>query len=89
MGWNIGSLVAFSKICTHAGCPASLYNVETHQLICPCHQSTFDVLEDCKPVFGPASRSLPQLAITTNGDGHVAAQHGYLEPVGPGVWNRG
>ena len=51
VGWNIGGLVAFSKICTHAGCPASLYNVLTHQLICPCHQSTFDVLEDCKPVL--------------------------------------
>jgi ubiquinol-cytochrome c reductase iron-sulfur subunit len=89
VGWNIGGLVAFSKICTHAGCPAGLYNTETHQLVCPCHQSTFDVLEDCKPVFGPASRSLPQLALTTNGDGHVVAQHGYLEPVGPGFWNRG
>jgi ubiquinol-cytochrome c reductase iron-sulfur subunit len=89
VGWNIGGLVAFSKICTHAGCPVALYNVLTHQLVCPCHQSTFDVLEDCKPVFGPAPRSLPQLAITTDSSGHVVAQHGYLEPVGPGFWNRG
>jgi ubiquinol-cytochrome c reductase iron-sulfur subunit len=89
VGWNIGGLVAFSKICTHAGCPVALYNVLTHQLVCPCHQSTFDVLEDCKPVFGPAPRALPQLAITTDSNGHVVAQHGYLEPVGPGFWNRG
>jgi ubiquinol-cytochrome c reductase iron-sulfur subunit len=89
VGWNIGSLVAFSKICTHAGCPASLYNTQTHQLICPCHQSTFDVLADCKPVFGPASRSLPQLPLTTNSDGFVVSQSNYHEPVGPGYWNRG
>jgi ubiquinol-cytochrome c reductase iron-sulfur subunit len=89
VGWNIGGLVAFSKICTHAGCPVALFNVASHQLVCPCHQSTFDVLEDCKPVFGPAPRALPQLAITTDSNGHVVAQHGYLEPVGPGFWNRG
>jgi ubiquinol-cytochrome c reductase iron-sulfur subunit len=88
IGWNIGGLVAYSKICTHAGCPASLYNVETHQLICPCHQSTFDVLEDCKPVFGPAPRSLPQLPITVNADGYVVSQSDYTQPVGPGFWNR-
>jgi ubiquinol-cytochrome c reductase iron-sulfur subunit len=88
VGWNIGGLVAFSKICTHAGCPASLYNVETHQLVCPCHQSTFDVLLDCKPVFGPASRSLPQLPLGTNAEGYVIATEGYQEPVGPGFWNR-
>jgi ubiquinol-cytochrome c reductase iron-sulfur subunit len=88
VGWNLGGLVAFSKICTHAGCPASLYNVLTHQLVCPCHQSTFDVLEDCKPVFGPASRSLPQLPLQVNGDGFVVSQSDYHEPVGPGFWNR-
>ena len=89
VGWNIGSLVAFSKICTHAGCPVALYNASTHQLVCPCHQSTFDVLEDCKPVFGPAPRSLPQLPLTTDANGHVVSQHNYVEPVGPGFWNRG
>jgi ubiquinol-cytochrome c reductase iron-sulfur subunit len=87
-GWNIGGLVAFSKICTHAGCPASLYNVQTHQLICPCHQSTFDVLSDCNPVFGPASRSLPQLPLTTDSSGYVVSQSDYTQPVGPGFWNR-
>jgi ubiquinol-cytochrome c reductase iron-sulfur subunit len=88
VGWNVGSLVAFSKICTHAGCPASLYNTETHQLVCPCHQSTFDVLEDCKPVFGPASRSLPQLPLTVDSEGYLVSQSDYTEPVGPGFWNR-
>lgn len=88
VGWNVGGLVAFSKICTHAGCPASLYNVETHQLVCPCHQSTFDVLEDCKPVFGPASRSLPQLPLAVDTEGYLVSQSDYHEPVGPGFWNR-
>lgn len=93
-GWNIpvapdSNLVAFSKICTHASCPASLYNVESKQLVCPCHQSTFDVLLDCKPVFGPAPRSLPQLPITVNGDGYIVAQSDYTQPVGTGFWSRG
>lgn len=87
--WTIGSLVAFSKVCTHAACPASLYNVQSHQLICPCHQSTFDVLKDCKPVFGPAPRSLPQLPIATDDEGYVVSQSDYTQPVGPGFWNRG
>jgi ubiquinol-cytochrome c reductase iron-sulfur subunit len=88
-GWNIGPVVAFSAICTHAGCPAKLYNVESHQLVCPCHQSTFDVLEGCKPVFGPAPRSLPQLPLTTDAQGYVVSQSDYTQPVGPGFWNRG
>jgi ubiquinol-cytochrome c reductase iron-sulfur subunit len=93
VGWNLpveggGNLVGFSKICTHAGCPASLYNVQTHQLICPCHQSTFDVLTDCNPVFGPASRSLPQLPLAVDGSGYVVSQSDYHEPAGPGFWNR-
>jgi len=88
VGWNVGSLYAFSKICTHAGCPASLYNVQTHQLICPCHQSTFDVLNECNPVFGPASRSLPQLPLAVDSEGYLVSQSDYHQPVGPGFWNR-
>ena len=96
-GWNLqtadGNIVGFSKICTHAACPASLYNVSTHQLICPCHQSTFDVLEDCKPVFGPAPRSLAQLQLATDPDGYIVSVSDYTRegggPVGPGFWNRG
>jgi ubiquinol-cytochrome c reductase iron-sulfur subunit len=82
-------IVAFSKICTHAGCPVGLYNTVAHQLVCPCHQSTFDVLSDCRPVFGPASRSLPQLPLTVDPEGNLISQSGYTEPVGPGYWNRG
>jgi ubiquinol-cytochrome c reductase iron-sulfur subunit len=89
VGWNVGGLVAYSKICTHAGCPVGLYNAQSHQLICPCHQSTFDVLRDCKPVFGPAPRSLPQLPLTVDSEGYLVSQSGYDQPVGPGYWNRG
>jgi ubiquinol-cytochrome c reductase iron-sulfur subunit len=97
VGWNIqvptGNIVAFSKICTHAACPASLYNVVTHQLVCPCHQSTFDVLEDCKPVFGPAPRSLAQLQLAVDNEGYIVSVSDYTRegggPVGPGFWNRG
>lgn len=81
--------VAFSKVCTHAGCPVSLYNRESHQLVCPCHQSTFDVLGRCNPVFGPASRSLPQLPMTVDQSGYLIARSDYTEAVGPGFWNRG
>ncbi len=81
--------VAFSKVCTHAGCPVSLYNRESHQLVCPCHQSTFDVLGRCNPVFGPASRSLPQLPVAVDANGYLIAQSDYHEAVGPGFWNRG
>ncbi len=87
--WIINGVVAFSKICTHAGCPVGLYDVQTHQLVCPCHQSTFDLLLDCKPVFGPAPRSLPQLALAVDQDGYLIAQGDYDQPVGPGFWNRG
>ncbi|HWG73026.1 MAG TPA: Rieske 2Fe-2S domain-containing protein [Acidimicrobiales bacterium] len=81
--------VAFSKVCTHAGCPVGLYNRGSHQLVCPCHQSTFDVLGRCNPVFGPASRSLPQLPMAVNGDGYLVARSDYTEAIGPGFWNRG
>lgn len=82
------TIVCFSKICTHAGCAVSLFNVLTMQLICPCHQSTFNVLQDAKPVFGPASRPLPQLPLGVTGDGYLVALSDFVEPVGPGFWNR-
>ncbi|MGH9076208.1 MAG: Rieske 2Fe-2S domain-containing protein [Acidimicrobiales bacterium] len=81
--------VGFSKVCTHAGCPVGLYNRESYQLVCPCHQSTFDVLGRCNPVFGPASRSLPQLPMAVDPDGYLIARSDYTEAVGPGFWNRG
>lgn len=82
-------LVAFSKVCTHAGCPVGLYNRAARQLICPCHQSTFDVLKRCNPVFGPASRSLPQLPMGVNENNELISLSDYQEPIGPGFWNRG
>jgi ubiquinol-cytochrome c reductase iron-sulfur subunit len=84
--------VAFSKICTHAGCPASLYEQQTTRLLCPCHQSQFEVLSDARPVFGPATRSLPKLPleVRTGADGkqYFYARHDYPEPVGPAFWER-
>lgn len=82
-------LVAFSKICTHAGCPVGLYQTQTRQLFCPCHQSAFDVLERAKPVSGPATRPLPQLPLGIDHEGFVIATSDFPEPVGPGFWNRG
>jgi quinol---cytochrome c reductase iron-sulfur subunit len=84
--------LAFSKICTHAGCPASLYEQQTGRLLCPCHQSQFLVLEDAKPVFGPASRSLPKLPLGVevgeDGRQYFIARSDYQEPIGPSFWER-
>jgi ubiquinol-cytochrome c reductase iron-sulfur subunit len=80
--------VAYSQVCTHAGCPARLYSQQSHVLLCPCHQSQFDVVKGCKPIAGPATRSLPQLAITVNKDGYFEAVRDFDEPVGPGFWER-
>jgi ubiquinol-cytochrome c reductase iron-sulfur subunit len=81
-------LVAYSKVCTHAGCPVGLYRAQTHQLLCPCHQSTFDVLRGAEPLFGPAARALPQLPIRVDVQGHIRALGGYTDPVGPGFWDQ-
>ncbi|MDP8968915.1 MAG: Rieske (2Fe-2S) protein, partial [Actinomycetota bacterium] len=81
--------VAYSKVCTHAGCPVGLYQVQTHQLFCPCHQSAFDVLEGAKPQFGPATRPLPQLPLHIDEEGRLVARGDFPEPVGPGFWSLG
>jgi ubiquinol-cytochrome c reductase iron-sulfur subunit len=82
-----GGLVVYSKLCTHAGCPIGLYLAATHELRCPCHQSTFDVLDGAKPVYGPAPKPLPQLPIEI-GDDHVLRATGdFTAPVGPSYWN--
>jgi ubiquinol-cytochrome c reductase iron-sulfur subunit len=86
--WAPEGCIAFSKICTHAGCPVGLYHASTHQLLCPCHQSTFDVLRGAASVFGPASRPLPQLPLQVGADGFLRAQGDFPEPVGPGFWDR-
>jgi ubiquinol-cytochrome c reductase iron-sulfur subunit len=88
-GWGPEGYLAYSKICTHAGCPVGLYQHKIEKLLCPCHQSTFAVLEGAKPIFGPATRSLPQLPLEVDSDGYLRAQSDYHEPVGPGFWDRG
>jgi ubiquinol-cytochrome c reductase iron-sulfur subunit len=87
--WGVDDHVAYSKICSHAGCPISLYEQQTHHLLCPCHQSTFDMAEDANVIFGPAARRLPQLRIRLDADGYFVAQGDYKEPVGPSFWERG
>ena len=87
-GWSYNGIVAYSKICTHVGCPVALYEQHTHHLLCPCHQSTFDLTDACAVVFGPASRPLPQLPITVDAEGYLIAQSDFTEPVGPSFWER-
>ena len=87
--WSYNGIVAYSKICTHVGCPVALYEQQTHHLLCPCHQSTFDLTQECKVIFGPAVRPLPQLPITVDADGYLVAQSDFHEPVGPSFWERG
>jgi len=80
-------LVVYSKICTHAGCPLGLYLAATQELRCPCHQSTFDVLDGARPVYGPAPRPLPQLPIEIGDDGILRATGDFTAPVGPSFWD--
>jgi ubiquinol-cytochrome c reductase iron-sulfur subunit len=87
--WGYEGIVAYSKICTHVGCPVGLYEQQTHHLLCPCHQSTFDVTDDCKVIFGPAKRPLPQLQITVDSEGYLVADAPFHEAVGPSFWERG
>ena len=87
-GWSYQGIVAYSKICTHVGCPVALYEQHTHHLLCPCHQSTFDLVDGCKVIFGPATRPLPQLPISVDAEGYLIAQSDFQEPVGPSFWDR-
>jgi ubiquinol-cytochrome c reductase iron-sulfur subunit len=86
--WGVHDHVAYSKICTHAGCPISLLEQQTHHLLCPCHQSTFDMIHDAKVIFGPAARPLPQLRIGLNPAGEFIALGNYSQAVGPSFWER-
>jgi ubiquinol-cytochrome c reductase iron-sulfur subunit len=86
--FNYGDFYAYSKICTHLGCPASLYEQRTSRLLCPCHQSQFLLTEWARPIFGPATRPLPQLPITVNEEGYFVARSDFIEPVGPAFWER-
>ncbi|CAN7467050.1 cytochrome bc1 complex Rieske iron-sulfur subunit [Knoellia sp. LjRoot47] len=87
--WGHQGIVAYSKICTHVGCPVGLYEQQTHHLLCPCHQSTFDVTQDCKVIFGPAKRPLPQLPITVDDEGYLISKGPFKEATGPSFWERG
>jgi ubiquinol-cytochrome c reductase iron-sulfur subunit len=88
--WTIdNSIVAYSKICTHVGCPVALYEQTTHHILCPCHQSTFDAAHGANVIFGPAARPLPQLPLATDSSGYLVAKSDFTQPVGPSFWERG
>lgn len=87
--WTVQDIVAYSKLCTHVGCPVGLYQAELGLLLCPCHQSTFDVMQHARPIFGPAARSLPQLPLDLDDEGYIIATADFSDPVGPGFWDRG
>lgn len=89
LNWSHDGIVAFSKICTHVGCPINLYEQQTHHVLCPCHQSTFDLSDGGRVIFGPAGHALPQLRIGVNKDGYLEAKGDFAEPVGPAYWERG
>ena len=86
--WTVAGIVTYSKICTHVGCPISLYERTTHNVLCPCHQSTFDLADGAKVVFGPAARPLPQLPIAVDDEGYLVAQSDFYEPIGASYWER-
>ena len=86
--WQVGGILCYSKICTHVGCPISLWEQQTHHLLCPCHQSTFDLGDSGLVVFGPAARALPQLPITTDAEGYLVARRGFDVPTGPSFFER-
>ncbi|MFI1988136.1 ubiquinol-cytochrome c reductase iron-sulfur subunit [Actinoplanes sp. NPDC020271] len=83
-----GNYVAYSKICTHAGCPASLYEQQTNRLLCPCHQSQFNIVDNAQPIFGPATRRLPMLPLSVDDEGFFVATSDFKDTVGPDFWER-
>ncbi len=86
--WTVNGIICYSKICTHVGCPISLYERTTHHVLCPCHQSTFDLADSAKVVFGPAHRPLPQLPLAVDDEGYLIAQSDFTEPIGASYWER-
>lgn len=86
--WAASDHVAYSRICTHAGCPVGLYQHQHYNLVCPCHQSTFHVPDGCKVLFGPAGHPLPQLPIYVDADGYFRARAPFDVAVGPAYWER-
>lgn len=92
-GGAIDGWVAYSKICTHAGCSVGLFGIDDRepdvirQLVCPCHQSVFDPTDGAQPVGGPAPRPLPQLPLAIDDEGYLIATADFDRPVGPGAWD--
>jgi ubiquinol-cytochrome c reductase iron-sulfur subunit len=86
--WTVDGHIAYSSICTHLGCPVKLYEQQSHHLLCPCHQSTFDASRGAEVLFGPAARPLPQLAISVDDEGYFVALGDFEEPIGPSYWER-
>jgi ubiquinol-cytochrome c reductase iron-sulfur subunit len=86
--WSPQGYVAYSKLCTHLGCPVGLYEQQLELLVCPCHQSMFNVANGATPTFGPAPRPLPQLPLQVDAMGYLQSQSDFHEPVGPGFWER-
>jgi ubiquinol-cytochrome c reductase iron-sulfur subunit len=86
--FNFGEFFAFTKVCSHLGCPSSLFEQQSYRILCPCHQSQFDALHFAKPIFGPAARALAQLPITIDTNGYLVANGDFAEPVGPAFWER-
>lgn len=87
--FNYGDFYAYTKICSHVGCPTSLYEQRSNRILCPCHQSQFDALQYAKPVFGPATRKLAQLPITVDEEtGYFISTGDFIEPIGPAYWER-
>jgi ubiquinol-cytochrome c reductase iron-sulfur subunit len=89
MNWTVDNIVAYSKICTHVGCPVALYEQTTHHILCPCHQSTFEATTGATVIFGPAARPLPQLPLTVDSSGYLVSKSDFTQPVGPSFWERG
>jgi ubiquinol-cytochrome c reductase iron-sulfur subunit len=87
--WGVEGILCYSKICTHVGCPISLWEQQSHHLLCPCHQSTFDLADNGKVIFGPAGHALPQLPMGVDDEGYLVALSDFKEPVGPSYWERG
>jgi ubiquinol-cytochrome c reductase iron-sulfur subunit len=92
-GWAPQGIVAYSKVCTHAGCAVSLYRKPTFAptqprpaLVCPCHYSTFDPARGAEVIFGPAGRPLPQLPLMIDRAGRLRAAGNFSGPVGPSWW---
>jgi ubiquinol-cytochrome c reductase iron-sulfur subunit len=86
-GPTVDDLVCYSKVCTHAGCPVGLYRAAVGELLCPCHQSTFDVNDAARVLSGPTGRPLPHLPLGVDDEGYLVALGDFNEPIGPSFWN--